>query len=199
MGGFLFLGLNFLVVDTSLLCRKFIKRLVEGETIWPQEKLLQESYDRRVREDLLPDVLDIKLVAENTRVIGRLVFYPFAVLVLMILARYSYFDRWDWPLSIVLIVVLNSLFALMSVYAMRNAAEQAKRAAVERLKTKLLHVQGQEDKRAESQLRVMIDEVLANRVGAFAPLTQHPILGAVLMPVGGVGILVLLERLAGAF
>jgi len=49
--------------------------------------------------------------------------------------------------------------------------------------------------RAE-QLRATIKEVESIDEGAFAPLSQHPLIGAILMPSGGVGVLSLLEYFA---
>jgi hypothetical protein len=49
--------------------------------------------------------------------------------------------------------------------------------------------------RAE-QLRLLIRRIETNDEGAFAPLSQQPLVGALLMPFGGAGILALLEYLA---
>lgn len=43
------------------------------------------------------------------------------------------------------------------------------------------------------QITLLIKEIEANEEGAFAPLAKHPVIGAVLMPLGGASVLFLLE------
>ena len=42
----------------------------------------------------------------------------------------------------------------------------------------------------------MIDEVENNTRGAFSPLTQHPLVGALMIPLGGAGTLSLIDLFA---
>jgi hypothetical protein len=174
----------------------------------------------------------------------------------MILARLPFFDRWTWPVSLIVVMGLNSLIALLSVYRLRITAEKARSFALERLNTHLVTAIGRPEEserdrvrldaprmeRVENadpvpqrevvptgsslvapgsisdgpgtavlsastaetqtavhpeasvaQLRWMIDEIKAMRTGAFAPIMEQPVLRAILMPLGGGGLVALLE------
>jgi hypothetical protein len=193
----LFTFLTFYVMDATQLCTKFIDLLSQGQTRWPGMVTQALAVRRGMNQDYLPDLIDIQFIAARTKAIGRMIYYPFFVLVILIIARNHIFAAWNFPLSLVLIFGLNSAFAIFSAIHLRRAAEVSRHIALDRMKDKLSRALGANaDEKTLEQIRQVIQEIKENEEGAFAPISKHPIIAAVIMPFGGAGILALLEYLA---
>ena len=188
---FLLIFLIFFVVDATMLCERFIKKLGQGLPRWPPESLdIWSSSIPGVRK-IPEECLNIQLIAKRTEVVGSFVLYPFIVIFLMILSRINLFDKWDWPVSLVLVLSINSICAISCAFILRRSAKEAKDTTVENLKRKRLQAEGN-DTRVQ-QLSLIIQEIENLKRGAFARLSQQPALRAILMPFGGLGTAWLLE------
>jgi hypothetical protein len=132
--------LIFYVVDVTRLCEVFSRKLAGDGTPWPADVRRHFAAKRRVDEEDVGDWLDIRVIAERTDVVGRLILPPFIVLALMILSRISYFDRWDWPPALVLIFALNSVYAVACALVLRRTAERARRDVLRRLNAKFVRL-----------------------------------------------------------
>jgi len=185
--------LVFFVVDASRLCRKFIDHLSEVPSKWPVRYIQKTASEYKMHESYLHEYVDLRVIAKRSDAVGKLIFYPFFILLLIIIARNNFFDRWDWPPTILLFLGLNSAYALYAVWSLRNAAENARVTLLDRLNRKLL---AQDSNGVAEQIRLMIRKVKSCEEGAFAPVTQQPVIKAILMPFGGAGILALLNYLA---
>ena len=86
--------------------------------------------------------LSIKLVAERTRTIGRLILYPFIIYPVMIISRISLFDNWDWPLSLIIVISLTGFIAIACTISLRRTAEKARQNALSRLWLRLVRIRG---------------------------------------------------------
>jgi len=66
------------------------------------------------------------------------------------------------------------------------------------LKTKLLPLDEQipSEKESRKQIERAIEAITHNHDGAFLPITAHPIFGAIALPSGGYGLVLLTEYLA---
>ena len=192
--------LMFFVVDATRLCRRFIKHLVEEQIEWPDEWLKKEAKRRGVHPDSVHEWLSIDLIAARTDVIGHLIYYPFIVLFLMYVARHPSFDRWDFPIGLILLLTINAVYAFGNAVALRRSAEQAKQSALTQLRKKLVRlsdtIPGQKESR--EQVERVIEAVRNNHEGAFLPFTAHPIFGAIALPSGGYGLVLLMEYLGKA-
>ncbi len=193
--------LIFFVVDATRLCRRLIKHLVEESVQWPEDFLKQEAKKRGVQESFVREWLGIDFIAQRTAVIGQLIYYPFIILFLMYVARHSYFDRWDFTIGLVILLTLNVAYAFGNAVALRQSAKNAKRAALFQLKSKLLPLSDQvpAEKESKHQIERAINAIKNNHDGAFLPVTSHPIFGAIALPSGGYGIVLLMEYLANTF
>ena len=126
-----------------------------------------------------------------------MLYYPFVILFLMGVARHTYFDRWDFPVSLMVLFGLNAAYALGNAVYLRHSAEDAKRTAVAQLKDKLAGLTvGAVDRK---QIEGMVELIRNNREGAFLPFTQHPLFGAIALPTSGTGLVLLVEYLATVF
>ena len=186
--------LIFYVVDATRLCRRLITILTATVVHWPQKVLTEEAARQKVDSSVLSEWLSIELIAERTAVISFMLYYPFIILFLMGLARHTYFDRWDFPLSLMMIFGLNAVYALGNAVYLRRSAEEAKRAALIRLRAMSAHLPENAQKR--QQLDRMAELIERNQEGAFLPFTQHPLFGAITLTTGCSGLVLLNEYLA---
>ncbi len=188
--------LLFFVVDASKGCRRLIKDLMAAPSAWPEQVCRRFHELTGVDRSYLDEYIDVKIIARRTEAVGKLILYPFVILFLMIIARASFFDRWDWPPSVIAVMGLNSGYAIYAVWSLRRQAEMARETACERLKGKLLRLLGGAEEGPTEQVRVLIDEIENCDEGAFAPVSQQPIVKALLLPFGGAGVTSLLSYLA---
>lgn len=191
---FSLIGLIFFTVDATRLCRQFIKRLGHKQLQWPSQTIRKFAEERGMgaHSDDLSEWLALQLIAQRTRVVGNLIYYPFIVLLLMIMARSHLFDRWILPWPLVLVFGLNAAWVIGCAVALRNRAEKSRRWALDRLNQKLLQALGGEAARIE-RIRLLIQEVKDNREGAFCPLSEQPVIRTILLFLGGSGSLIFLE------
>ena len=118
---------------------------------------------------------------------------PFVVLFLMIISRLTYFDRWDWPLSLVAIIGLNSLYAIVAAAILRRSAERTRSESLTTLREERIRCLAKGEDRAVRLLDRLIDEIKSLSQGVFAPISQQPVVRAFLVPFGGIGVAVFLD------
>ncbi|MBL8072610.1 MAG: hypothetical protein JNM35_16120, partial [Nitrospira sp.] len=128
--------LIFYVVDATRLCRRLITIMIGTTIHWPDRVLEQEAARLRVDKAYVREWIAIEFIAQRTAVISAMIYYPFVIVFLMGIARHSYFDRWDFPVGLVVIFGLNAAYAFGNGVFLRRSAEQAKRAAVALLKSR---------------------------------------------------------------
>lgn len=182
---FSFLALVFFVVDETRLCEQFIRRLTDlcAGSARP------EAETRLIR-------FSIDLVAERTKVVGRLIDYPFIVLFILIISRMRLFDNWDVPIGLVVLWGLSAGYAIVCAFLLGRAGEHLRHAALKRLT-----MAGGEAREAGAindveQINRITEEISEESTGAFAPWNQHPIFRAVLFPTSGLGLASLFQYLS---
>ncbi|MCK7493891.1 MAG: hypothetical protein MZW92_23335 [Comamonadaceae bacterium] len=112
--------LIFFVVDATLLCVFFVRGLRLHHANWP-ERTLQTFHARTgVPVEYLDDWIDLQFIARRTRAIGTLIYYPFIVLSLMLVARSSFFDDWYTPPTVLAVATLS--FGIVLRLRLRVAA-----------------------------------------------------------------------------
>ena len=213
-----FIILNFYVFDVTRTFRRFVT-LAEKLPKWPRYSVktfcskndfagkvptcprsLQETMllkretqgDRALQEWML-----ILLIAIRTEVLGKLIFYPFIIWLIMFTSRIKYFDNWHMPLGLAIVISLGALYAWSSAFVLRRSAENARATTIQRLTEGLAHTTME---KAEGQGSVkltefVLSEVKSIRQGAFARFSQHPVLQALLIPFGGIGGVYLIDFL----
>lgn len=174
--------LIFFVADATLLCVFFVRGLRLHRANWPQRTLQAFNASTGVPPEYLDDWIDLAFVARRTRVVGALVYYPFVLLSLMLLARSSFFDDWYTPPSMIVMSALSFGIVLACAFALRFSAEASRVHAVERLRDGILRARGAGNSGLASQLELLRDRVEKLSDGAFAPYSRQPLLKAVLLP-----------------
>jgi hypothetical protein len=200
--------LTFYVADVMLLCRRFIHYLMKNVTTWPPAAVdkLRGRWSPTERapvaakgeippNELLREYLDIDFIAHGTDFVGRLIYYPFIVISLLIISRSGVFDHWTWPVALLIIVCFNAGYAAFSVIYLRRTAEDARQRSLKRLHDMLISYtaigkgKGKEAKTIREATMLIQNE---DR-GAFAAISQQPLARALLLPSGTAGIWALLQ------
>jgi hypothetical protein len=146
--------------------------------------LLAARWIRDLRQAIGLSALSMAwLIGERTRVVNRRILYPFIVLVIVIGARSHYFDNWDFPAALLVVLTVHSLVALASACILYMAAITTRRRIVSDLEgtrqAPMLLGFGQDHQNA--RVRKTIDEIASIQQGAFVPLYQQPVVQATLV------------------
>ena len=201
-------SVTFYVADVTLLSRRFIHYLMKDVTTWPADALTNlrgrwsrtedttvEAEGKIPPNDLLREYLDIDFIAHGTDFVGRLIYYPFILISLLIISRSGVFDHWTWPVALLIIVAFNAGYAVFSVIYLRRTAERARQTALKRLHDMLISytaIGKGEEKEAET-IREATALIQNEDRGAFAAISQQPLAAALLLPSGSAGIWALLQ------
>jgi hypothetical protein len=147
------------------------------------------------RNSLFDAWIDARLLAEHTAAIGPLIYFPFVLLGLLIVARSRLFDNWAIDGSVLVVLGSYVLWAIAMAALLNLGAEMARRKALETMATDLLWLKGAGEKydRLAKQFPGLIEQVRDLRQGAFAPFFEQPLVKAILVPLGGAGGIQLLE------
>ncbi|HEY4249185.1 MAG TPA: hypothetical protein VGM64_20340 [Lacunisphaera sp.] len=185
-----FLLLAFFTVDAARLCREFIEKLSTGPTRYPSTTRRHFSRLKGgIDAEYLDEWIDLQLIAELTEQVGRLVYFPSCLLLLMILARNRWWDHWAWPVSLIVVFACNFILALASVVILQTAARAAKRRAEASLAAKIKKLQAQAApslaQNNATQAENLLDEIQHLDRGAFVPFWDNPVVGALFLSSGG--------------
>jgi hypothetical protein len=150
---------------------------------WPEATLAAFHARLGVPIQYLNDWIDLEFVARRTRCVSALIYYPFVVLSLMILARSSFFDDWYAPVALHVVTAVSIGVVLACAFALRRSAEASRRQTVTRLRDAIVHAKGEPGGAPlAGQLEALRDRAERLREGAFAPYSQQPLLRALLLP-----------------
>ena len=183
--------LIFYVLDVTRCCRRFIALA--------SEKISALNQSGENKRDQVKNELDlIRLIAARTETIGKLIFYPFIVWLIMFVARFDYFDNWKTPPELAVVISLGAVLAWSCAFLLRRSAESVRTCVVGRLSDSLRAVKADDNPSPAmiAYIEFVLDQVRSVRQGAFTPFTQHPVLQSLLVPFGGVGGVYLVDFLA---
>jgi MFS family permease len=203
-------GLLMFVVDATLLSYRFVTALAgQRERKWPA-KLLAESAKKwglEVQFDQRPEVaeiweapravgqwLSIRLIDAVTYVVAaKLIYYPFVVLLVLVVAQNPLFDNWHWNTPLALTALFIAGVAVVCAVMLQGAAKDARSRALAALDELVRASGGQGDRVAPEKLAQIRTEIEDTNTGAFAGFSQNPVVRAVLLPLVGGGGLTALE------
>ena len=200
-----FFMLVFLFANEVQRCRNLAHQLTAGQLDWDARTI--EKFGRQQgaaadwpRNGLAPWI-GIQLLAKRTMWVEKIVYFPFVILLLLIIERSAWFDNWRLAPSISVVLGSAVLLLITCVLLMRRSIRAARETALEAmrgiLRTALAQDTGEGNKAGNVELlRLLIAEVETERRGAFCPLSSDPILKALLMALGGYGSLFSLDYFA---
>jgi hypothetical protein len=137
----------------------------------------------------------IRLIDNVTNVVARLIYYPFVVLLVLIVAQNRLFDDWHWNVPLALMALFNAGVAVVCGVMLQRAAKSAKGEALEALDGLLRERAGAGDDPLRDKFVQIRADIEGTSTGAFASLSQNPVVGAILLPLFGGGGLAALEML----
>lgn len=189
----IFLWMAFVAIQASNHAIQ-LARLHAQRTEWPEGKL-HEVWPHGGKYDIRPldDWLDTQLIAAATEPVQNLIFWPFIILTLLIIARTPIFDGWTIPP--VLVIIFGSIVALLVVSALRLRweVERVRHCAVSTINKHLLLAQANKNDDFAKHLGVLLAQVKELHTGAFAPFTQQPLIKSAIALIGSLSGLALLD------
>jgi len=197
IAGLGFIALAFLTVDSALICRRFILEL--GRRSVEYHAVTRQYFSREAGNiDLryIDGWIGLQLIVELTEQVGRLVYYPTGILLLLLLARNGWWDTWTCPPIYVLVFGLNLLLALASVFILQRTAKNSKTRAEAKLATEAKRLQAKTARSSAendaNQAAQLLEEMHQLRRGAFVPFWENPIVTTLFASSGGITILQIL-------
>jgi hypothetical protein len=205
------LYVTFLVVDAITLNCWFIRNLNRGRSDWPLSvdplaptKFKFASHMAVLETEDFADYLDIQCIARRSNALNALVYYPFILIALLVAARWSQTDGYPWPTMLIVVFILNASWAVYCAVRLPIEARAARETSLRRLRDKLFERRANEainpddtksDRSNSVALEAVIVEIEKLRQGAFAGIWEQPLLRAILLPSGGVGLWALWDLL----
>jgi hypothetical protein len=168
--------LLFWVVDATSMAIWFIKRIQDGYGGWSEKIKKLEAECLGVDAKELNDWIGIKVIVKLTGTDNQFIYYPILVIILLWAARLSYFDRYDMPLGLLIVILLGLGFSMSCAIRLRRKAEQFRKEALTRLWEKQVRLAGEGNgsKGLSKKIDMMIDHIKSIRSGAFAPFLEQP-------------------------
>lgn len=188
------LALVALVIDAMWTSRMFVHLVTRGQTRWPDSltRIYQKGW---IGKNAACDYLDLLLVAERTRPVASLAFYPFYVVALLVVSRFNGFDHWAWRKGVILGFLIAFLAIVIAVRLLRGDAENIRSKLIDDLKD----AEPAFPRNERSPGNQLAKEVQTLKAGAFAPFSEQPVMKGVYWLVSGLGITQLWQYLAHVF
>lgn len=152
--------------------------------IWPPALHRHYRLLLNIKGNTCNDWATIQVVSELTECVSKLIFYPFIVASVIMLARMSYFDNWVIRPGLLTIFQLIFISLFYCDYRLKVAAEGAGKNAVKRLRSLLIQQQGgsMPCQNVAQQLEQLIFLAKVEGEGIYKPFVQRPIFqGCLLM------------------
>jgi hypothetical protein len=202
-------ALVFVVVDATRRATRLIRCITDRRTRWPDRVIAKHVRETRLPERHLEHWIDFRAVVELTKSVNTFIYFPFFVLLLLVVARSTLFDSLNFPLPLVAVLCGAVLYLVYCAMSLRSTAENARSVALSHYRDQLLLAKsGQvpdvpatsggpvDAEKLRAQLEEIIERIKSTKDGAFAPLLQQPFLKGLLIPFGGFGGMSLLEHFA---
>lgn len=185
-------AISMLVLDAFLQMVALIRHFDHGRSDWtivtagqpPGTHLCADSVAPKLDAAVRAELLDLRLIAERTRDVGRIFVFPFIVQVFGIAARSSLIDNWTWPLPLLIVVSLNLLLICVSIGLVTQAATKARASSIGTLQQLRAKTRSTSQREA---IDAAITRVRGESTGAFAPITQQPAVRYALWLMSGLG------------
>jgi hypothetical protein len=190
-----FIVLLISIVDLTITSSRLIRRLSQLDVIWPKETTRNISKTINMDVSYLYEWIDIQVIVKISETAGRFVYYPFIVILILGASRLRYFDRWDMPLGLLIVIMLGLSYSVYCAVSLRNTARKARVTILNKLWEKQMNLQASDKAAISEQIKMMYDAIRSMRKGAFCPFFEQPCVRAVALFLGGGGSLMALNYL----
>jgi hypothetical protein len=194
---FSFLFLTFFVFDTTRLLRWFIDEALGKKPSWKSQSKEMFVDKNSLAGEEMDSWMLIRLIAQRTEVINRLIFYPVIIWLMLFISRWPYFDNWTTPPALAVVIAMSAIFTWSCAIFLNRAAEKLRLQILALLSWDLVHLgsDASPNSARQSLVKSVIEEVKNIKQGAFTPFFQNPVVQVLFVPFGGVGGLTLLDFL----
>ncbi|MDR4461151.1 MAG: hypothetical protein MRJ67_11640 [Nitrospirales bacterium] len=185
--------LVFFVIYAARLGARMVDWVLQTGVQWPSRQTARAPWFHSSMNDSLTNIQhSLRFCGQLTEVVGTLIYYPFIIVLIMIVSRSSFFDDWDLPISLLIVLGSNIGLAIFSAFHFRQTAEHARGRVLNNLSSMLSTNSGSREK---SQVQKVINEVQNFKKGSFCPFAEQPILKAFAIPSGGYFLMIFIEYL----
>ena len=184
VGGLAMLFLLFYVADASVLCVLWMKKW--RELIFNRTQRESHAPSHKIDERKL--WYEISVLAERTQEVGQLIYYPFIVIFLGLIARSSYFDNWGLSQRVAIVLAFNIVVVVYCALKLRSEAERIRAQAIDCLNDKLIAGGGDYQTQDKESIKQVISLLRELRVGAFRAWGSQPFVRVSLMLLAMTGV-----------
>jgi hypothetical protein len=162
-------------------------------------KLVKEG-DEGDKSDLFRRFADaclaVSLAAQRSASLTTLIYLPFTVFALMVVARSPLFDNWDTPLGLAIVLCLPFVAVIGCTLWLRVATLRFHRKAIRKAERELIRLRGAEGVTDAQrwQLEKLFEKLRDEKRGSFQSIALQPMVRALLLPLGGYSGIELLEH-----
>ena len=198
LSGVYMIILIFFVVDATYLCLGLAYPLIKINTKWPVKAMEEAKDDPDIEREDFAELLDVRFVTKLTEDIGKMIYWPFIVLAVMVAARFPYFDRWNFPVSLIIAYTIPSIYLIICAVVLQRTAKRVRAKALDYLNRQRFEARfGKKENENKNEKRALklthlITEIESIQEGAFRPFFENPVVH-VLLGSGGAGLLALLK------
>lgn len=211
-GDFGLLFITFFVVDALRLGQLFVRHLGRQAGSWPEDQLCEaeKTHWARIRQALGPpagqrsgsqgEIVDglseqkvVREIAKYTDILNKLIWYPFIVMLLGVVAGQRAFCGWGHPLSLILLQLVLLAALYFHTWRLRIEADDARETILRKLRDECRALPAAESARRE-HLEGVIKDIEQVQSGAYSHWTQDYFVKAMSLPFLGEGGILLLDR-----
>lgn len=178
----------FLVVDATRLCICWVGHINTEKLSWSGSKLHEYAKDLKMPDKHAEAYMKIHLIGDRTSDVTRLIYYPVIIILLMLLARSTYFDNWDFPQPLAIVMTLNFIIAITSVVRLNRTAQSARNDVLDTLKKEVIAGERKDREPSVDEREKLIASLNALNIGAYQNVWDQPPVRATLMLLGGVAL-----------
>jgi hypothetical protein len=125
----------------------------------------------------------VPLVAERTRAVDKLIYYPMLCIMLMLFAKITYFDNQEFPLSKGITFGAAISFLFLSGFVLRREANELKLCV--KKSVRVICANNCVNNSLENETISRIDAI---DEGAYQPMLEQPVMQALLMILASIGL-----------
>ena len=192
-------GLVFWFYFEAIACINFINAANDSHCEWPVKVLDELESDTGISKTYLDRYTQFQVIAQVTEFVGRLIYLPFGMMLIILLERSKIIDQLGVPFSLILIFLTIAVISLYLMYKMRVSAEKARDNILKfyMLKSRKIEFSKEKDDIAEIQINRVIRLINNTQMGIYASVHHQPFAAALLIPFGGMGGMQIIENLFG--
>jgi hypothetical protein len=149
---------------------------IQMERSTRQHAMARQIRDYRIQLENKRRTMDF--IAQRTALAGDMIWFPFVVLILILVSLSTRFDNYDTKTAVISLLLIALAIALSSAYVLRRTARSAKKQILEQLHKDRLGQQSITAASEPEQIEVLIKQIENIQQGAFRPWYQEPLVRA---------------------